>query len=124
MKKRFPFTAPRDLGAAKDGVHHWWMQRLTAIALVPLGIWFTTSVVLLRGSSYETVTVWGGNPIVAVLLLLTIGALFYHLKLGLQVIVEDYIHAKLMKFACLIASDFLNIVLGLICIFAVLKVAL
>ena len=124
MRKGVSLRPALGFGAAKEGVHHWWMQRLTAIALVPLGIWFAASVVLLEGASYERVTTWIGDPVVAVLLILTLGTLFLHLKLGLQVVIEDYIHTKLTKYSCLVANTFLNIVLGIVCIFSVLKVAL
>ena len=124
MRKGVSLKPALGLGAAKEGVHHWWMQRLTAIALVPLGIWFAASVVLLEGASYKRVSTWIGDPVVSVLLILTVGTLFFHLKLGLQVVIEDYIHTKLIKFSCLVANTFLNIALGLVCIFSVLKVTL
>ena len=113
----------RGLGTAKDGVHHWWVQRLTAVALVPLCIWFVASIVLLAGSDHARVTAWIANPVVAVFLILTLIAMFYHLKLGLQVVIEDYIHAKPTKFACLLLNNFGNTVLALSCIFSVLKIA-
>ena len=113
----------RGLGTAKDGVHHWWVQRLTAVALVPLSIWFVTSIVLLAGSDHARVTAWIANPVVAVFLMLTLIAMFYHLKLGLQVVIEDYIHAKPTKFACLLLNNFGNTVLALSCIVSVLKIA-
>ena len=113
----------RGLGTAKDGVHHWWVQRLTAVALVPLSIWFVTSIVLLVGSDHARVTAWIANPVVAVFLMLTLIAMFYHLKLGLQVVVEDYIHAKPTKFVCLLLNNFGNTVLALSCIVSVLKIA-
>lgn len=113
----------RGLGTAKDGVHHWWVQRLTAVALVPLSIWFVTSIVLLAGSDHARVTAWIANPVVAVFLMLTLIAMFYHLKLGLQVVIEDYIHAKPTKFTCLLLNNFGNTVLALSCIVSVLKIA-
>ena len=123
MSGRISLRRVRDLGAARDGVHHWWVQRLTAVALVPLSIWFVTSIILLAGSDHARVTAWMSNPIVAVFLMLTLIAMFYHLKLGLQVVIEDYIHAKPTKAACLLLNNFVNTVLALSCIFSVLKVA-
>jgi len=123
MSGRISLRRVRDLGAARDGVHHWWVQRLTAVALVPLSIWFVTSIILLAGSDHARVTAWMSNPIVAVFLMLTLIAIFYHLKLGLQVVIEDYIHAKPTKAACLLLNNFVNTVLALSCIFSVLKVA-
>ena len=123
MSGRTSLRRVRDLGTARDGVHHWWVQRLTAVALVPLSIWFVTSIILLAGSDHAQVTAWISNPIVAVFLMLTLIAMFYHLKLGLQVVIEDYIHAKPTKVACLLLNNFGNTVLALSCIFSVLKVA-
>ena len=111
------------LGSAKDGVRHWWMQRLTAIALVPLSIWFVTSVIYLLGADHERVTSWVSNPIVALLLILMLTTMFYHLRLGLQVVIEDYIHAKSLKLMCVVGNDFVNITLAVACIFAVLRIA-
>ena len=111
------------LGSAKGGVRHWWMQRLTAIALVPLSIWFVTSVIYLLGADHERVTSWVSNPIVALLLILMLTTMFYHLRLGLQVVIEDYIHAKSLKLMCVVGNDFVNITLAVACIFAVLRIA-
>ena len=111
------------LGSAKGGVRHWWMQRLTAIALVPLSIWFVISVIYLLGADHERVTSWVSNPIVALLLILMLTTMFYHLRLGLQVVIEDYIHAKSLKLMCVVGNDFVNIALAVACIFAVLKIA-
>ena len=113
----------RGLGSAKEGVHHWWMQRLTAIALVPLSIWLVVSIALLAGADHAQVTAWIANPIVALLLVLTLIAVFYHLKLGLQVVIEDYVHGQPAKLVCLLANSFGNIALALACILAVLKIA-
>ena len=113
----------RGVGSAKEGVHHWWMQRLTAIALVPLSIWLLTSIAFLAGADHARVAAWIANPVVALLLILTLTAMFYHLKLGVQVVIEDYVHAKPAKFACVLANNFGNTVLAVSCIFAVLKIA-
>ena len=123
MSGRTSFRRVRDLGTAGGGVHHWWVQRLTAVALVPLSIWFVTSLILLAGSDHARVTAWISNPIVAVFLMVTLISMFYHLKLGLQVVIEDYIHAEPTKVVCLLVNKFGNTVLALSCIFSVLKVA-
>ena len=111
------------LGSAKSGVGHWWMQRLTAIALVPLSIWFITSIICLVGADHARVTSWVSDPFVALLLILMLITMFYHLRLGLQVVIEDYIRAKPLKLVCMVGNDFINIALAVACTFAVLKVA-
>ena len=110
----------RGLGSAKKGVEHWWVQRLTAIALVPLTIWFVASVAAISGADYETMRAWVSSPVNASLLTFTIVMTFYHGYLGLQVIIEDYIHHEGAKFAALIAVMGVSILLTLICIFSVL----
>ena len=86
----------RGLGSAKSGVHHFWMQRLTAVALIPLVIWFAVSLVMLSGADYVMARSWLGSPFVMVLLILTICIGLYHGQLGMQVVIEDYIakHSK------------------------------
>lgn len=113
----------RHLGSAKEGVHHWWMQRLTALALVPLVIWFVISVAGLAGMDHAAAVAWISSPAVAITLVLLIAATFYHAQLGLQVVIEDYLHNEGVKLAVLIAVKFAAIVLGVAATFAVLKIA-
>ena len=113
----------RHLGSAKEGAHHWWMQRLTALALVPLVLWFVVSVAGLSSLDYPAALVWIGSPSVAVTLVLLIGATFYHAQLGLQVVIEDYIHNEGLKIAALVLVKFAMIILAVASIFAVLKIA-
>ena len=96
----------RGLGSAKEGVQHWWAQRLTALALIPLGIWFVASVVGLAGADHAAITQWLGAPFTLVALSLTLIAAFYHAVLGLQVVIEDYIHAKVAKHLLIILVQF------------------
>jgi succinate dehydrogenase / fumarate reductase membrane anchor subunit len=91
------------LGSAHTGVGHWWGQRVTAAALVPLSLWFTASVLAVAGGGYAAVREWLQAPVSALLAVLTLAALFHHLALGLQVIVEDYVHASRAKFPALLA---------------------
>lgn len=123
MSMRTPLGRVRGLGSARNGTHHWWMQRVTAVALVPLAVWFVASLVGLVGADYETVTLWVGQPVVAVLLILFLLTGFYHLKLGLQVVVEDYVHGEGAKVAALMAITFGCILVGALSIFAVLQIA-
>src|SRR5258708_16636215 len=89
---RTPLARARGLGSAKAGVAHWWAQRLTAIALIPLVVWFAISLVMLSGADYAMARAWIGSPRVMVLLILTIGIGLHHGQLGLQVVIEDYVH--------------------------------
>lgn len=120
---RTPLKPVRGLGSAKEGTHHWWLQRLTAIALVPLTMWFVASLITLASAEYATVVSWVQSPVVTVLLLCYIWALFHHAQLGVQVVLEDYVHAEWLKIASLIALKFAVIVLGLASALAVLKVS-
>ena len=92
----------RGLGSAKEGVQHWWMQRLTALALIPLGIWLVASLVWLAGADHAAIALWLGAPFTLGAMALTIVIAFYHAVLGLQVVVEDYVHGKAAKFALVI----------------------
>ena len=89
---RSPLGRVRGLGAAKGGTHHWWMQRVTSIALLPLFLWFVYACFALAGASYAETKAFVGSPVNAVLFLVLIGFLFHHMASGLQVVVEDYIH--------------------------------
>ncbi len=123
MSLKSPIGRARGLGSAKDGLHHWWMQRLTAIALIPLGIWFVISMISLAGADHAAASAWLANPLTAVLMLLLIVATFHHLQLGLQVVIEDYIHSEAAKVVCLIGLKLASFALGVAAVFAVLKVA-
>ena len=123
MSLRTPLGRVRGLGSAKDGTHHWWMQRVTAVALVPLTVWFVASLVALVGADYDTVVAWIGQPVVAVLLILFLFTGFWHLKLGLQVVIEDYVHSEGAKVASQMAVTFGCILVGALSLFAVLKIA-
>jgi len=114
----------RGLGAAKEGVHHWWMQRVSAIALVPLTLWFAIAVIGLVGADHAVFVAWVRSPMSAILLVLLLVATFYHAALGLQVVIEDYIHREGMRLAALLIMRFLCIVFAVRGIFAILKMAL
>jgi succinate dehydrogenase / fumarate reductase membrane anchor subunit len=103
---RSPISRARGLGSAKDGVSHWWLQRLTAIALIPLGIWFVASVVCLAGADHAAITQWLSAPFTLGALSLTLIAAFYHAVLGLQVVIEDYVHTKATKLTLIILVQF------------------
>jgi len=96
----------RGLGAAKEGVQHWWAQRLTALALIPLGIWLVASLVCLAGADHAAVALWLGSPFTLGAVALTVIAAFYHATLGLQVVIEDYVHGKIAKFTLIVLVQF------------------
>ena len=114
----------RGLGTAKEGVHHWWMQRLTAIALIPLTLWFIISIATLNNASYTETVNWLSIPLVSIFMILLVSATLYHALLGVQVVVEDYIHQEGLKFLLLIGLKFIFLVLGVVSIFSLLKIAL
>ncbi|MFZ0254598.1 MAG: succinate dehydrogenase, hydrophobic membrane anchor protein [Gammaproteobacteria bacterium] len=124
MRLRTPLAQARGLGAAREGIHHWWTQRLTALALIPLSLWLVASIITITGADYATAAQWVRSPVVAVLLLLFIAAAFYHAQLGMQVVLEDYVHEGWAKVATIILSKFLMIALAFVAGFAVLRVAL
>jgi succinate dehydrogenase / fumarate reductase membrane anchor subunit len=109
---RSPLSRARGLGSAKGGVHHWWIQRLTAIALIPLVVWFAISLVMLSGADYAVVRAWLGSPLVMVLLILTIGIGLHHGQLGLQVVWEDYTDGAL-RVVMIVLTKFIAVVFGL-----------
>jgi succinate dehydrogenase membrane anchor subunit len=120
---RTPLAQARGLGAAKTGADHWWEQRLTSIALVPLTFAAIVIVISALGRSHGAAVQFLGSPLVAVIMLLFIFATTAHMKLGAQSVIEDYIHNKPVKTAMLIGNSFLCIILWLVCTFAILKLS-
>ena len=118
---RTPLARARGLGSAKDGVGHWWMQRLTAIALIPLVVWFAVSLVMLSGADYATVRAWIGSPLVMVLLILVIGIGLHHGQLGMQVVLEDYTDGA-WRVVWIVLVKFIAAVFGLAAIVAILRI--
>lgn len=124
MTIRTPLAHARGLGSAKSGTAHWWAQRVTAIALIPLVIWFVVSVIVMTGSSHDSVVAWIANPLTAVLMILLIIAVFHHMQLGLQVVIEDYVHTRWMQIALLLIVKGAALLLGVLGILSVLKIAI
>jgi succinate dehydrogenase membrane anchor subunit len=112
---RSPLGRARGLGSARAGSEHWWGQRLTAVALVPLTLWFIWSVLQLIGGTRDDVADWLSSPVQLALMLALIFATFHHLQLGLQVVIEDYVHHEVWKLALVLAMRGLCIIVGLTC---------
>jgi len=119
---RTPLSRARGLGSAKQGVHHWWAQRITAVALIPLVTWFAISLIMMSGADYAVVRAWIGSPVVMVLLTLTIVMGLHHGQLGMQEVVEDYVHSEGMKLALIVLLRFIAVFFGLAAIVAILRI--
>ena len=124
MPYRTPIAKVRGLGAARSGLQHWKMQRLTAIANVLLVLWFMFSAMALSGGGYDQVRAWLASPVTASLVVLLIISTFYHARLGLQVVIEDYVHHEGARIASLVAIALFVLALAVACIVAVLRVAI
>jgi len=124
MSLRSPLSRVLGLGSAKDGTAHWWAQRVTAVALVPLTVWFVFSLLTLPDFDYETVRTWLSVPVTGFLAVLLVGVLSYHSYLGTIVIVEDYVTSSGMKVLCLMTLRFLYVLAGGAAVFAILRVVL
>lgn len=124
MELRSTLGRVRGLGSAKEGVRHWWAQRVTAIALVPLSIWFVVAVISLMGADYTQYQAWIGQFGNALLMILTTLVLFYHAHLGMQVIIEDYVHGEGARVITLLFFKFVLAGLAASCVLAVVLVAL
>jgi succinate dehydrogenase / fumarate reductase, membrane anchor subunit len=120
---RSPLGRVLGLGSAKEGVEHWWMQRLTAIALVPLAIWFVVAALGMIGADRAAMVAWMHSPMSPVFAILLIVAAIYHTALGLQVVIEDYIHSEAWKLGLIIVMRLWCIVLVARGILAVLTLA-
>lgn len=120
---RSPLARAIALGSAKSGAAHWWAQRASALALVPLSLWFVASIIAHAGSDHAAFVAWLRTPIVAVAMILLLLALFQHAALGLQVVIEDYMHTRL-RFAAIVLMRFGCLALALAGIIATLRLAL
>lgn len=123
MDKGTPVGRVRGLGSAKSGAHHWWLERLTSISTLLLFIWFLVSLLRLPTLDFQTVNDWLSSPLSAVPMLLLIVSTFWHLKLGMQVVIEDYVHEEGWKLFSITLLNFLAIGAGALAFFAVLKIA-
>ena len=124
MSYKTPLARVIGLGSAKDGSSHWWWQRLTALALVPLTLWFIFSISTLTGECVADIRGWMESPLTATLLIAFVVSLFYHAQLGVQVVVEDYVHHEGMKVGTILAVKFLSVMLVISSTISILRVAL
>ncbi len=114
----------RGLGSAKSGVAHWWAERITSIALIPLTLWFVWAAIHLLGATHDEVLYWVAGPLPIVLLICLLLATFYHMQLGLQAVVEDYVHVESVRFGLLLLIKAVCFVCALMGIVSVLKMGL
>jgi succinate dehydrogenase / fumarate reductase membrane anchor subunit len=121
---RTPLSRATGLGSAKSGTEHFWHQRMSAVALVPLSIWFVLSALSLVGDNLAEVLVFLGEPMNAILMFLFLFAALYHMTLGVQVVIEDYIHEERVKLLSLMLNRFFALGIGFAAGFALLKIAL
>ena len=112
----------RGLGSAKSGAHHWWLQRVTAAGNLLLVTWFVISLFRLPNYDYGTVVLWLKSPLVAVPLILMAANVFWHLRIGLQVVIEDYVHGR-WRLICLLGNVFFTVALGVAALYAILSLS-
>ncbi|MCI0654051.1 MAG: succinate dehydrogenase, hydrophobic membrane anchor protein [Methylococcaceae bacterium] len=122
MNFRTPISKARGLGSAKAGFQHWWTQRITAVALIPLTLWFGIAIILVPGADHRTIVEWISSPWNTVLLIATIIAVFYHALLGIQVIIEDYIRTEWLKIAAILATKLILIFYALAALYATFRI--
>jgi succinate dehydrogenase / fumarate reductase, membrane anchor subunit len=121
---RSPLGRARGLGTAKAGASHWWAQRLTSIALLPLTLWFLCAAVRMIGATRDDVVFWMAGPLTIVLMIALVIATFHHLQLGLQIVIEDYVNSDWLRIGSILLVKGLSLLLALACIVSVLRLGL
>jgi len=123
MTMRTPLARVRGFGSARSGTEHFWRQRLTAVANVPLTIAFVLIVVSLLGRNHAAAQQILGSPLVAIVMLLFIGSVTYHMRIGMQVIIEDYVHDEIRKLVLFMLNTFFTIAVALASAYAIFKLS-
>lgn len=123
MSLMTPLNRVLGLGTAKGAAEHWWVQRMTAVALLPLGLWLAYELLTLPGFDYASVATWVREPVTSILLILLVMAAGYHSALGIQVVIEDYVTGKGARAATLMASTLAHVALTIAAVFALLRIA-
>ena len=121
--QRTPLARVLGFGSAKDGTDHWWTQRVSSIALVLLGAWFLVSLAQLPGFNHADVQQWLSRPVTAVLMLLLVVSIARHSELGIQVVIEDYVHQPFLKVTSIVLVRFLHVLIAAASVFAILRMA-
>jgi succinate dehydrogenase / fumarate reductase membrane anchor subunit len=121
---RSPLGRARGLGSARAGATHWWVQRLTSLALVPLTLWFICAMVRMIGATRDDVVSWMAGPLPIVLLIALVIATFHHLQAGLQVVIEDYVHRDWLRVGSILVIKAIALLLALACIVSTLRLGL
>ncbi|NBJ10368.1 succinate dehydrogenase, hydrophobic membrane anchor protein [Microvirga arsenatis] len=124
VSMRTPLARVKGLGAAGHGVEHWWLHRMTAVSNIPLIIAFVIIVAALAGSSYQEAIAIISHPLVAIVLILAVVSVTNHMRMGMQIIIEDYVHDRMLKIVAVIANNFYAVVIAVACLYAILKVSL
>lgn len=121
---RTPLSRVKGLGASGHGVEHWWLHRVTAVSNIPLIVAFVIIVAALSGSDYAQAVSIVSHPLVAIILILAVISVANHMRMGMQIIIEDYVHDKGLRIAAVIANNFYAAVIAVACLYAILKVSL
>jgi succinate dehydrogenase / fumarate reductase membrane anchor subunit len=121
---RTPLARAKGLGAAGHGAEHWWLHRMTAVSNIPLIVAFVIIVASLAGTTYQGAISIVSHPLVAIILILAVISVTNHMRLGMQIIIEDYVHEKGWKLAALIANNFYAVVIAVACLYGIVKVGL
>jgi succinate dehydrogenase / fumarate reductase membrane anchor subunit len=123
MSLMTPLNRVLGLGTAKGAAEHWWLQRMTAVALLPLGLWFAYELLTLPGFDHASVVAWVREPVTSLLLIFLVVAVGYHSAYGIQVVIEDYVTGKGLRAATLMASTLAHVALTIAAVFSVLQIA-
>ncbi len=124
MSLRSPLAKAVGLGSAKHGFSHWWWQRVSALALIPLSLWFVYSVLVIIGLDHQAASAWLAQPLNATLMILFLVAMLFHAQTGVQVVIEDYIHTKWLNLTLLLVVKFASVLMAVMSVISVLIVVL